>query len=29
MSMMVFRPDGFGHYDVVGESPIESLTPGH
>jgi hypothetical protein len=28
MSMMVFRPDGFGHYDVVGESPIESLTPG-
>ena len=28
MSMMVFRPDGFGHYTVVGESPIESLTPG-
>ena len=28
MSMMVFRPDGFGHYTVVGESPVESLTPG-
>ena len=28
LSMMVFRPDGFGHYTVVGESPIESLTPG-
>jgi len=28
MSMMIFRPDGFGHYTVVGESPVESLTPG-
>jgi hypothetical protein len=28
MSMMVFRPDGSGHYTVVGESPLESLTPG-
>jgi hypothetical protein len=28
MSMMVFRPDGLGHYAVVGESPVESLTPG-
>jgi hypothetical protein len=28
MSMMVFRPDGVGHYTVVGESPVESLTPG-
>ena len=25
---MVFRPDGLGHYTVVGESPVESLTPG-
>ena len=23
LSMMVFRPDGFGHYTVVGKSPIE------
>ncbi len=28
MSMMVFRPDGSGNYTVVGESPVESLTPG-
>jgi hypothetical protein len=28
MSMMIFRPDGFGHYTVVGESPVEALTPG-
>ena len=28
LSMMIFRPDGFGHYTVVGESPVESLTPG-
>lgn len=28
LSMMVFRPDGLGHYTVVGESPVESLTPG-
>lgn len=28
ISMMVFRPDGFGHYTVVGESPVEQLTPG-
>ena len=28
ISMMVFRPDGFGRYTVVGKSPLESLTPG-
>ena len=26
--MMIVRPDGSGHYTVVGVSPLESLTPG-
>ena len=28
MSMMIFRPDGLGHFTVVGASEVESLTPG-